>query len=392
MALNPTDGHIIAGTRIDDHRFLGRVRAAQLFQIAPDPRDTENKKKFDASKEVQDLFSVREEVQRLFEGAKKKNVTPYSEYIVGLTTGEDGLTPVITLFSEPSLAVDEREDGTGFLQVPWELRLVAIDGETQLAARHEAANLNPLTKQEFVPIYVCHGRDQLWARQCFHDLNTLGVRPNAALSIGMDARDPITRVTREVERRVTFLKGRINKVRRQLRASDTEVTTIAALRGGCVTLAKGITGVQYGARPVQIDEQEVARVEAAAIDWFSALTDSLGPVLQDRETNVTASPAVLSALGAVGHQALLIEDAHARRMKCVELANGLKAVNWTRGKVWEGIAGKFTPKGSFSLGGPKETAHAIFAALTNPASEGYARVRGLAPPAPTLPLNATEAA
>ena len=392
MSLNPTDGHIIAGTPLDDHRFLGRVRAAQLFQIAPDPRDTENKKKLDASKEVQDLFSVREEVQRLFEGAKKKNVGPYSEYIVGLAAGEDGLTPVITLYSEEALKIDEREDGTGFIQVPWELRLVAIDGETQLAARHEAANLNQATKQDFVPIYVCHGRDPLWARQCFHDLNTLGVKPNAALSIGMDARDPITRVTREVERRVPFLNGRINKVRRQLRTNDTEVTTIASLRGACVTLTKGITGVQYGARPVPLDEQSVPVVEAAAIDWFAALCNALGPVLEDRETNVAASPAVLAALGALGHQVLHIEDEHARRMKCVELANGLKAVNWTRGKAWEGIAGKFTPKGTFSLGGPKETAHAIYAALTNPASEGYARVRGMPSPAPGLPLETTEAA
>lgn len=377
MPLNPTDGHIIAGARIDEHRFIGRVRAAQLFQIAPDPRDTENRKKADASKEVQDLLLVREEVQRLFEGQKKKNVGPYSEYIVGLTAGEDGLTPVITLFSEQPLSVEEREDGTGFIQVPWDQRLVAIDGETQLAARHEAANLQPSTKQEFVPIYVCHGRDQLWARQSFHDLNTLGVRPNAALSIGMDARDPITRVTREVERQVPFFKGKINKVRRQLRASDPEITTIAALRGACVSLSKGITGVQYGARPVPIDEKQVPAVEAAAVDWFGALSAVLGPVLSDRETNVAASPAVLAALGAVGHEVIHIADAQQRRAKCVELANGLKAVNWTRGKAWEGIAGKFTPKGTFSLGGPKETAHAIFAALTNPSSEGYGRVRGL---------------
>src|SRR5262249_55439237 len=221
MSLNPTDGHYIAGTKIDDHRFLGRARAAQLFQFAPDPRDTENKKKLDASKETQDLFEVREEVQRLFEGAKKKNVGPYSEYIVGLHAGEDGHTPVITLYSEELLKVEERDDGTGFIQVPWDLKLVAIDGETQLAARHEAASVKPDTKQEFVPIYICHGHDQLWARQCFHDLNTLGVRPNAALSIGMDARDPITRVTREVERRVPFFTNRVNKTRRQLRANDT---------------------------------------------------------------------------------------------------------------------------------------------------------------------------
>jgi DGQHR domain-containing protein len=375
VPLNPTDGHVIAGTMIHDNRFVGRVRASQLFQIAPDPRDTESKKKVDASKELQDLRAVREEVQRLFEGAKKKNVQPYSEYIVGLAHGEEGITPVITLYSSEKLRVDLRDDGTGFIQVPWDQRLTAIDGETQLAARHEAANLEPSTKQEFVPIYVCHGRDQLWARQSFHDLNTLGVRPNAALSIGMDARDPITRVCREVERQVPFLKDRVNKVRRQLRGSDSEITTIAALRGACVTFLKGINGVQYGARPVPIENTNISALEARSIEWFIALTEALGPVLEDRENNITASPAVLAALGAVGHPLSLTEDAAERSLKCRELAAAMKTVNWTRGKAWEGIAGKFTPKGAFSLGGPKETAHAIYAALTNPASEGYKRVR-----------------
>ena len=36
--LNATEGHIIAGTIIDAHRFVGRVKAAQLFQLAPDPK------------------------------------------------------------------------------------------------------------------------------------------------------------------------------------------------------------------------------------------------------------------------------------------------------------------------------------------------------------------
>ena len=392
MPLNPTDGHIVAGTKVDEHRFLGRVRASQLFQIAPDPRDTENKKKHDASKELQDLLDVREEVQRLFEGAKKKNVDPYCEYLIALHTGEDGITPVITLYSEGALEVDERPDGTSFIQVPRDQRLIAIDGETQLAARHEAANREPATKQEFVAVYICHGKDQLWARQSFHDLNTLGVKPNAALSIGMDARDPITQVSRDVEREVPFFRNRVNKVRRQLRANDSEITTIAALRGACVTLAKGIVGVQYGARPVPINAEDLPAVRAAAVDWFSALSHAIGPFMLDRENNVASSPAVLAALGAVGNQALHISDPDERRTKCRQLADELKTVNWIRGKAWEGIAGKFTPKGTFSLGGPKETAHAIFAALTNPSSEGYPRVRGLPSPAPLLPLGETAAA
>ena len=373
--LHPTNGHIIAGTKIDESRFIGRVKTAQLFQIAPNPVDTENKKKLDASKDVQDLASVREEVQRLFEGQKKKNVPAYADYIVQLHNGEDGITPVITLYSEKPLEIEEREDGTAFIQVPWDQRLVAIDGETQLAARHEAANIDEGTKQDFVPIYVCHGKDMHWARQSFHDLNTLGVRPNAALSIGMDARDPITQLTRDLERQVPFFDGRVNKVRRQLRAADTDVVTITALRGACVTLAKGINGVQFGARPVQVDDKELPAIRAAAVDWFTALGEAIGPALEDRNNKLASAPSVLAALGAIGHQLVAVQDAATRKARAEQLARSLKVVNFERDKAWEGIAGKFTPKGSFAVGGAKETAYAVYSALIDPASSGYSRIR-----------------
>ena len=345
MSLNPTNGHIIAGVKIDEHRFLGRVKAAQLFQIAPDPRDTENRKMLDASKGLQDLFAIREEVQRFFEGAKRKNVPGYAEYIVDVHNGEDGITPPITLFSESSLEVDELENGAAFAQIPWGQDLVAIDGETQLAARHEAVNLDPATKQDFVPLYICHGKDVLWARQAFHDLNTLAVKPNAALSIGMDARDPVTRICREVERQVPFFVDRVNKVRRQLRGSDPHVVTITALRGACVTLAKGINGVQFGARPVPLDDGDLSAIEAAAIDWFTALSDGIGPALEDRVNKLASSPSVLAALGAIGHQVVAIYDPAIRQAKCRQLAEALRPVSWERGKAWEGNRWKVHAEG-----------------------------------------------
>ena len=48
--LNRTDGHLIAGVKLNDHQFLGRLKAALLFQIAPDPRDAEDRKKVDAAR------------------------------------------------------------------------------------------------------------------------------------------------------------------------------------------------------------------------------------------------------------------------------------------------------------------------------------------------------
>lgn len=314
-------------------------------------------------------------MQRLFEGAKKRNVGPYADYILALREGEDGITPPITLYSEKPLAVDERDDGTAFIQVPWDERLIAIDGETQLAARHEAASRNPETKQDFIPIYICHGHDKQWARQSFHDLNTLGVRPNAALSIGMDARDPITRVCRAVERGVPLFKDRVNKVRRQLRSDDPHIVTITTLRSACVTLAKGISGVQYGARPVPMSDDQLKQIEDTALDWFGAVAQAIGPSLEDRETKLASSPAVLAAIGALGHQLVAEVNPDQRRAKAATLAGGLKSIDWTRGHHWDGIAGKVGPKGTYAVGGVKEYAYAVYSALTDPVSNGYNAIR-----------------
>lgn len=374
--LNPTDGHIIAGVLLDEHRFLARVKLPQLLQIAPDPRDTEDKRKLASVKELQDLREIRDDVQRLFEGAKAKNVVPYSEYIMDVQQGEDGITPPIILYCEAELvsAVDEKY-GFGLILVPWERKLVAIDGETQLAARYEAANRDPATKDSHVAVYICHGYSKNWARQAFHDLNVLGVRPNAAVSIGMDARDPLTAIARKVEKNVPFFTDRVNKVRRQLRGADTDVVTIGALRGACITVAEGIGGVRYGSRPVILSEGRQEPVLETAVEWFQAVTEAIGPALEDRESKLASAPSVLAAIGAVGHELLNINDAELRAAKKAALIQKLLQVDWHRGKHWEGIAGKFTPKGTFSIGGSKETAYAIFEALSDEAADAYQRIR-----------------
>lgn len=379
-SLNPTEGHILAGVQIDEHRFLARVKSPQLFQIAPDPRDTEDKRKLATSKDAQDLREIRLKVQRLFEGAKAKNVGPYADYMVGLHHGQPGITPTIILYSEAPLetALDGQLN-VGTVLVPYGCKLVAIDGETQLAARYEAANRAPQTNGDPVAVYICHGLSNAWARQAFHDLNVLGVRPNAAVSIGMDARDPITRVTGNLEARVPFFAGRVSRTRRQLRTNDPEVTTIAALRGACVTFVHGISGTKYGARPVPLPPDNEAAVLDAAVEWWRGLTGILGEAIEDRAERIASAPAVLSALGAMGHPLLAADTPDQRRKILTAQLAKLQSVDWGRGHQWDGIAGKFTPKGVFTVAGSKETAHAIFAALNDETASSYAKVRAPAP-------------
>ncbi len=311
-----SDGHVIPALKVSDNLYLARMKVPQLVQVAPDPRDAENWRKVEQDKDLQDLQEIRAKVQRMFLGQKAKNVEPYAEYIIAVHGGMEGMTPPIILYSERELPVDiDERYGIGFIQVPYDQKLVAIDGETQLAARYEAAHRTPSTREEVVPVVIAHGRSKRWAQQAFHDLNVLGVRPNAALSIGMDARDPLTQVAREVEDRVSFFRGRVNTTRRQLGSKDREVVTITALRGACITLAEGIGGIRHGTRPVPASREIVERAKQAAIEWLSAVTDAIGPAMEDREQKLASAPSVLAAIGAMGHEVLNVDDPTVRAQR-----------------------------------------------------------------------------
>ena len=260
--------------------------------------------------------------------------------------------------------------------MPWDKRLSAIDGETQLAARHGGKH-GAGDEAGFIAVYINHGRGDQWARQAFHDLNTLGVRPNAALSLGMDARDPMR--TSAARSNGAFRSSRTASARSAASCAhgDAEVLTITTLRGACVTLAKGINGVQFGARPVPLEKDLMAAVETAAIDWFVALTEAFGPAFANRDQSLASSPTAMAALGAIGNPLVHIEDAQDRALKARELVHTLRSVNWTRDKTWEGIAGKFTPKGASRSAARRGCLCSLRGAL-RPTSPGYARVRNTA--------------
>jgi DGQHR domain-containing protein len=374
--LDPTQGHVVPGVAINEHQFVAAVPGAQLFQIVVDPRHTEDRKLTAEDPSLAAVRDIRAEVQRVFDGAKKRNVPDYAKYIDSVHRGEPGLTPAIILWCRERLATEDRGAGASLLQIPYDAQIVAIDGETQLAARFEAARMNPLTKGDRIAVMICHGRDADWARQAFHDVNTFGVRPNAALALGMDARDPLTSVARMVEAEVPFFKGRVNTSSRQLGKQDTEVITITALRSAVVTLAEGIGGVKHGAKPVYFDNATVETVRVAAVEWFTAVTSLLGPSIEDRERKVAGAPPVFAAIGALGHELADIPDLATRQRRTEELLDKLRSVRWEKGAHWVGIAGKMTAAGKFSVGGTKEVAYQVYNALSDATDAGFAKIRG----------------
>jgi DNA sulfur modification protein DndB len=83
----------------------------------------------------------------------------------------------------------------------------------------------------------------------------------------------------------------------------------------------------------------------------------------------------MAALGAVGHPLVGIADSAQRDKRKRELLTTLAEVKWNKSKNWEGIAGKYTPKGRFSIAGAKDTAYAVYGALTDKSSEAFTRIR-----------------
>jgi DNA sulfur modification protein DndB len=191
----------------------------------------------------------------------------------------------------------------------------------------------------------------------------------------MDERDPLTQVTRDVAKKIPFFTNRVNSVRRQLRASDKDVVTLTGLRGACVTLALGIKGVQYGAKPVGVPMDRIPAIERAAVEWLTAVAETIGPAIESRNETVAASSSVMAALGAMGHELVETADDAQRTALCRRLAEKLRGVCWDKGEVWNGIAGKFTAKGKFSTSGAKDAAYAVYSALVDENSPGYSQIR-----------------
>lgn len=386
----PTDAAAIPCVRINSHRVMARMKLPTLLRLTSDPRKTEKAKERAADYQLKVAYEMRKIVQREFVGIKQRNVPKFATYLHAVQQEEiDGLAPAIKLYCASDIVVNENPDGTAVAYVALDDELVAYDGETQLAAWYSLMpNFASDLQSVYVPIDLSFGRSLTWARQVWHDVNAYGSRPNAALSLSMDNRDPLNQVADAVEEAIPFYSGQVNKLKRQVKPGEGYFT-LTTFRGACVTLAKGIAGVSLGMKPVTgMRPEDVTSLEEVAIEYFTAVSETLGEAIQDPK-QVANSPAVFVAIGAVGNEALKIADPEDRAAKIRGLMANLGQVNWRKGHHWNGIAGKVTTttnpdtgqtRSRFALAGPKEASYNVFKALTDPKSPWYSQVRNLNAP------------
>lgn len=378
---DPSRGVHVKGIRLTDTSFLAVTSFNQLQTITRHPGDLQPSARITGY----DAESIAEEaelhalVQRAMTGNKKSNVPRYCRYIEEVVNGtRTGVLPPMHLWSSERLEVFPLGD-VQFALVPNGEHLLAIDGETQLTAHYELRRrAEPETRDRHgvypVPAVIHHGVSVEDARLFFHDLNVLAVRPNTSLGLSMNTADPIMKTVASVEEQVSFLNGRVERMARQLAKSSPKVVTMQTLRQMVVNVGKGIAGIQYGARPVPIEGVDLDDVTEVAAEWFSVFFETFRVEANDRETYLLTSSPVLSAIGAMGN--LLINAPHYQRADLQkQLLENLQTVNWRKGEHWQGIAGRFSSRGVFTVSGTKEVGYGVFNVLADPHNPNYQTVR-----------------
>jgi|GEM_PF-1100808 len=374
-------GQIITGLKVDDHRFVAVMKFGRLERLVSDPLVATNPKIKGTSAALDEYAALQGQMQRSFDGGRKKNVDSYAEYIVDLSKGKFGDTPTIDFFSPESLHVREREAAQKSEMLwPYDLTCVPYDGETQLAARFKAARDDAKTRDQPIIVTITHGRPIAHGRQCFHDRNALQRRASASLALKMNSRDPLLNVVREIEEHVAGLSGTIEWEGRQVKPG--RVATASGVRTAVACFAHGIAGVQSSKEeelPTGLSEEQFT---ARALAWFGKILPNLLPYMADRDKYVTSSPAVWAAIGALGHP-LVDESLNQTDNKFEHIVGGLAAklvgVRWNKGEEWVGLAVKSTAGGYSFAGGAKDSGSACFKALSDNTEASYSRIRGMGP-------------
>ncbi|TAL05621.1 MAG: hypothetical protein EPO00_12630, partial [Chloroflexota bacterium] len=310
--------------------FFASIPVGQLLFVAPDPMLIQTPKYHHLDARLAGLQSLREDIQRLFVAAKKRNLVSYTGYVIDRATrpSSPGILPTIKLYWPEPLTI-ARSGSQAVLVIPFQTGLVAMDGETQLAAWHAAARQQPGIMAHHVDVTVDHGKPIEWAKQAFHDLNVFGVKPNPTLAIFMDYRDPVNKVAKDLADE--FFAGRVETQSRQVSTKSDDVFTMAALRLFVVCFSAGTAGIASATK--SSTEAEVPRLGSEAAAWLSTLGEHLPGEGMNSRRSIFTVPPMVAALGAAGHERV---D-----------PSWLHDIEWERDAttpdgdlIWDGIAGK----------------------------------------------------
>src|SRR5262245_64828330 len=174
--MSRVDGHILEGVLVRKGMFQGVSSLDQLEAFGLSRPSAVERATVAMQKSNPNLYmakSIRFEVQRRFDAARKKRAEAYAQYIEAVECDARlGGTPPITLYLDRRNGADVQVlEGQG-LVIPYRSTLIAIDGETQTEARFILREKRADTGRLPIAVTVWYGITEQHAQQILHDYNT----------------------------------------------------------------------------------------------------------------------------------------------------------------------------------------------------------------------------
>lgn len=401
--IDPTRASAIACLVVDAHEVLATLSLGHLMQVVPDPRQFEDRRvrpALLANPAMAELADKRETVQRYFTGAKRTNVPKYAEFIFERVRDQAHRgTPPICLGTPSRLTVVEGPEGTAKIGIPYGRLFLAVDGETQRAAWEEAHHKyaalvragmadEEALESVRVPVEIHHNLPVERLQALFYERNVLGAKVNANEAISKDQRDPATQITRKVmdmpimqpNGQMVPTSSIVQQQSRQVAKNSPHWVTLSALRTMVVTTILGRSGLQIGAKPVEMPDNvdfDELRTEVAEI--VHAVLQRYADKFANKEVTLIGAPAILAGLGVAANRVVTSLPASPDRkpLSLDDLLALLDDIRWEKDAgFWDGVATRKTPKGVTTVAGPKEVGYAVAEAIdgSNPISS--AKIRG----------------
>ncbi|WP_017975224.1 DNA sulfur modification protein DndB [Actinopolyspora halophila] len=403
MPTDEVEGIRLHVTPFRPNAVIGTLGLSTLLQLVPSPKAQENQQALKhASGTLRRHAEVRGLVQRMLKSTNKgRNVTSYAGYIASGVKDELGAawsTPPVTLWLGGKLSSisEELVPGTGIrtVSVAPGSPVVAIDGETQVAAWHElhdsperyGLSVEALAGVR-VPFELFWGIEVQDARQIFYDRNVEGIPVTKNLAMSMDQRDFGTHLAHRVIDNVriehngkTVPFGKFVETRsRQLKNSAPEVVTLSALRVLVICTLFGRGGLARSGSTLREEELPEGVTPEHASRRVVPLLSMIISELNEHFVARTAisTPAVLAGIGIAAHQVTGWATA-GNHLTDEELLDLLTTVRWEReARYWHGVAGSANAKGTLNFGGgAKDAGGRVADAIVHPDTEYGRKIRG----------------
>lgn len=369
---------------VNDYEAVTAMTVSDLLDSAVPARDFLGNAKLNPldQRAVGRLRELHALIQRDFSGQKRTNARgALAEYIADewlpASNGSPpaGFLPAFILYFPEKLKIDDDEMTAHLVS-----KGIFMDGESR--GEGLLTNLERLSDVEYdqlvkkrVAVHIIHGvADPKAIAKYFADVNGRGVGVNPNLVVMTNYTDPYAEITKRVFER---LGVELETRQRQVSARSEAVLTGLQARTMIAAVAKGVSAVQYGAKPIPDDGVNMDTLESTAESWMARIFEAFGSdTFRDKEYIIRATP-VNASLAALG-RAFYDGDSEKQRQALEILADD--SIDWSIGKHWANIAGRVNPNtDKFAVGGGKEYAYATYRALTEPESEIGRQIRGEIP-------------